>query len=285
MFPQRLSVLLAAACCATSAAAGPFLAATATATSSEYEDVNNGYGYVASVGYQLDNFPLFLEAEYYDSGDLDIDDGFGMVGGRLQYQGGLVYLGASGKLSGNSRVWLKAGYYQFDGKLHADSVNGVPLSTTEEINGYSLGVGIDWLLNRSFGLRAEIETPMDVKSIPGLPGDESGQLSVIRLGFVWRPDFSSPTYEAPPPPVGAVLPATAAGTQVADTYAPGQKLLARPGSLLRANPDSNSPTVQVLSPSPLLTLEASLVNATGQWWFVQSDIERGWLRAEELIKP
>ena len=55
--------------------------------------------------------------------------------------------------------------------------------------------------------------------------------------------------------------------------------------MLRATPREDAEVVQSLTPSPRLKLESSIANATGTWWFVSTDIERGWLRADELVKP
>lgn len=89
------------------------------------------------------------------------------------------------------------------------------------------------------------------------------------------------------PPIVATAPAgsTMASPQAETTFKPGEEVLARPGSVLRAAPMEGAAVIQNLAPSPLLKLENSLVNSTGEWWFVVSDIERGWLRGDQLIRP
>jgi len=89
------------------------------------------------------------------------------------------------------------------------------------------------------------------------------------------------------PPVVATAPAgsIAGVSQAATTFKPGEEVLASPGSVLLASPMEGAAVVQSLSPSPLLKLENSIVNSTGEWWFVSSDIERGWLRGDRIIRP
>lgn len=82
-------------------------------------------------------------------------------------------------------------------------------------------------------------------------------------------------------PANNVVGSSQAGTN----FKPGEEVLASPGSVLLASPMEGAAVVQSLSPSPLLKLENSIVNSTGEWWFVSSDIERGWLRGDRLIRP
>ncbi|MDP3858002.1 MAG: outer membrane beta-barrel protein [Stagnimonas sp.] len=290
MLKLRSSAVVTLALWAGSATAGPFVAATPTITSSEYEDLKNAYGYAVSAGYQLDQLPLFVEGEYYDSGKLKAKDSDPQVDNlSLQYDGFQVFAGGSGRLGGESRAWLKGGYYSFDGKLKADSLGGAPFASSDKTSGFSLGVGIDWMFSHWLGARFEIETPFKAKSLPGLSNDEKKQLSIIRLGLVWRPAMgadrrpAAPAVSAYTPPAPTL--AAAPTATVAGIFKPGDEALARPGSMLRASPLASAEIVQALTPSPLLKLENNIVNATGSWWFVSSDIERGWLHADELVKP
>lgn len=280
--------------------AGPYVAATGAITSTKYNDIKDGLGASLSAGYQLDTSPLFVEASYYNSGRLKIDDYSGpegsLRGARLSYSGGQAFLGASLPLMGGSRVWIKGGYYLLDGKLRADEVNNGSESVSDpsfssNSNGFSAGIGLDWMFSRDFGFRADVETPFKVDTTPGLPGGPKSQLSIVRLGFVWRPTLGSSSAPYSPTvrnadaaaPMSAPPPVAAAAPEMAVVFKPGDQALARPGSSLRATPREDSEAVQTLLPSPVLKLESSIVNATGTWWFVSSDIERGWLRADELV--
>lgn len=176
--------------------AGPFVALTGTSTTSEYKDVNRGIGFALSGGYQAETSPLFVEAEYFNGGKQKIDDfddgSTALRGGELKYNGFQGFVGASMKFGGDSRGWLKGGYYSFDGKLSADEArdNGTSVfgvSSKGSSKGLTLGVGFDWMFANSFGLRGDIETPFKVDSTPGLQTGEKGQLTVLRLGVVWRP--------------------------------------------------------------------------------------------------
>lgn len=184
----------------TPAFAGPFIAATGTSTTSEYKDVNRGIGFALSGGYQAETNPMFVEVEYFNGGSQKIDDyddgSTALQGGKLKYSGFQGFVGASMKLGTESRAWLKGGYYSFDGKVTADEVTSGGITVTDvsskgSSSGLSLGLGFDWMFAPSFGLRGEIETPFKVDSAPGLDSGEDGQLTIIRLGVVWRPAADS----------------------------------------------------------------------------------------------
>lgn len=303
MLKLRLGALAVLAVCAGPSAAEPFIAVTGTSTTTKYEEIKRSFGYAVSAGYQADQLPLFIEGEYYGSGSLKLDDyndgSTSLFGGRSKYNGFQVFVGGAGRLTPTTVAWLKGGYYNFDGKFHLDggSFNGQGFgetNTKSTESGLSLGIGIDWMAFNSVGFRAEIETPFKVNTTPGLDSGNDSQLSIIRLGLVWRPaprqtgsSYGSQTRPSYAPPVAAAAPAAGApaSSQIATTFKPGDEALARPGSVLRASPLESAAVVQNLSPSPLLKLENSIVNATGEWWFVSSDVERGWLRGDQLIKP
>ena len=293
------------------ASAGPFLAATGTSTTTEYSDIKRGVGFAVSAGYQLDTLPLFVEGEYYSGGKLKIEDGQDLQGnalrgGSLKFRGFQGFAGASLPIGSDARVWAKGGYYQFDGKFRADEVSGGGSTFTDvrssgNSRGLTLGAGLDWMFLRDLGLRAEVETPMKVDLVPGSGSDETMQLTIIRLGVVWRPGSGLSAFQrgpaegsvsprpasAPSNPAPAAAPALpplpAPAPAMAVVFKPGNEVLARAGTPLRATPREDSDTVQALSSATVLKLESSIVNATGTWWFASSDIERGWLRADELV--
>ncbi|MDP3858003.1 MAG: outer membrane beta-barrel protein [Stagnimonas sp.] len=188
------STLAALLLSATPAFAGPFLGAALDRTSSEYSDVKDGTGYSVLGGYQTSStsFPLFVEASYYDSGKLKLKDSGGL---GFSYSGPQLFVGGALKLGESSFLWLKGGYYSFDGKTsyQGDSVS-------DSLSGLSLGVGFDWMFSKQLGLRLGIETPMKVDNAPGLTEEEVAalggtkkekQLSVIQFGLVWRPVFGA----------------------------------------------------------------------------------------------
>jgi len=189
----KKSALAALILSASPAFAGPFLGAALDRTSTEFKDIKDGTGYSVLGGYQTESetFPLFVEASYYDSGKLKLKDSGGLA---FSYTGPQIFVGGALKV-GESFIWLKGGYYSFDGKT---SVPGD--SVSESINGLSLGIGFDWMVSKELGLRLGIETPMKVDSAPGLTQAEvdsvggtkkDKQLSVIQLGLVWRPTFGA----------------------------------------------------------------------------------------------
>ena len=280
--------------CSSSLFAGPFLGAALDHTSTVYSNIKDSSGYSILGGYESDSatFPLFLEASYYDSGKLKVKDSGGL---SFSYSGPQVFAGGGFKSPSGSLAWLKVGYYSFDGKTAVADIGSVSGST----KGLTLGVGFDWHFSPEVALRLGIETPMKVDSTPGISQadaeangitKEEKQLSVLQLGLVWRPLAASSRIAQRPSSSAYTLPLTrtAATTPppvLLTAFKPGSEALARPGSVLRAAPLESSEVIQNLSPSPVLKLESSIVNASGEWWFVISDIERGWLRADELLKP
>lgn len=266
---QHLAVATAALLLASAPAlAGGFITGTPTYSDLNVSGIKNPIGLAASVGYEFETVPLFLEAESYYSGK------FGPRGDKqFDTAGSAVYAGFAIPLWDSARLLLKGGRYGY-----RDSSEDFGNS---RYGNFIFGTGLEVLINRSaFGIRAEVENAV-YKNAP--------DTLIYKVGLVWRPPsdqqrlasnpnaggaYTPPAAAAPPPPAASAM---------AVVFKPGDQALARPGSSLRATPREDAEVVQTLLPSPVLKLENSIVNATGTWWFVSSDVERGWLRADELV--
>ncbi|MES2683190.1 MAG: outer membrane beta-barrel protein [Pseudomonadota bacterium] len=282
--------------------ADPFVAATFARTSTEFEDVKDGNGFAFSAGYELPQVPIFFEGEYYTSGQMkaDNDPDFPELDDlRVSYRGILGYVGYALKLNGGSRLWLKGGYYSIKGKTSLDGD-----SVSEKDANFTLGLGGDWMFSEQIGLRAEIETPFKVKSAPGLDLEEKdrSQLSIIRVGLVWRPKLASssstsassggiygenpntavsePSYT---PPVSAPAPAPA--TKLLAPFATGSTATVRGGSRIRAQPKTDSVLMGSAAGDTSVTLAGSTSNVGGEWWYVKSAGLNGWVLASDLVSP
>ena len=266
---QHLAVATAALLLISAPAlAGGFITGTPTYSDLNVSGIKNPIGLAASVGYEFETVPLFVEAESYYSGK------FGPRGDKqFDTAGSAVYAGLAIPLSDSARLLLKGGRYSYR-------------DTSEDFGNarygnFIFGTGLEVLFSSAFGIRAEVENAV-YKDAP--------DTLIYKVGLVWRPPsderrldpnpnadkaYTSPAAAAPPP--------ASAAPAMAVVFQPGDQALARPGSGLRATPREDAEVVQTLLPSPVLKLESSIVNATGTWWFVSSDVERGWLRADELV--
>ncbi len=286
MAPLCAIAVLAASLPAASLAA-PFVSGSLALTSTKYDDVKDGTGFSLAGGYEVDEFgkfPVFVEGSYYDSGNLKVKDSGGI---RLSYDGFQLFGGVALKQkAGNSRVWAKVGYYSLDGKVSDGSTSGA-----EKTTGLTFGLGGDWMFSEQFGARFEIEQPTKVKAIPGFNSDETTSLSIIKVGLVWRPDFSgsrSPpverAYQAP-----AYAPAqtvtTAVNTSATQTVVPfttGTVSSLRAGTGIRAQPKGDSRLLSTVSANTSVTLSGSTNNINGEWWYVTAPGVAGWVLASEL---
>ena len=295
--------------------ADPFIAGSLNMTSSEFKNVKSGTGFTLAAGYELPQFPIFVEGEYYTSGQMKVDDdpNFPELDDlKISYRGFLGNIGYAFKLNNSSRVWLKGGYYSLKGKSSADGD-----SITEKDSGFTLGAGGDWMFSKQIGLRAEIETPFKVKTLPGSDGfveekDERSQLSILRIGLVWRPfggdgtssssggiygdnpntPVSEPSY-APPvaepvaaaPAAAAPAPAPAPASRLLAPFATGSTATVRIGSGIRAQPKIDSALMGSTTVETSVTLAGSTSNAGGQWWYVKGSTISGWVLASDLLTP
>lgn len=288
----RLAVAAVGLALATATHADPFLSANLARTTTKYDDVKVGTGYSLAAGYSFDSlaFPVFIEGSLYDSGKLKVKDSGGI---KLKYDGFQGFGGVALKLGNTgSRLWGKAGYYVLDGKISSGDA-----SASEKSNGITLGLGGDWMFAGSVGARFEIETPFKVKSIPGLGSDEKTQLSIIKVGLVWRPKISGAATPSVASPVAAepvqqavyqmpvAAPSTAGKTQMVVPLAIGGTASVAAGTVIKGQPKPDSAAAATVAAMTSVTLGGSSSNASGQWWYVQGPGVQGWVQASELVSP
>ncbi len=282
--PLRIAASLCAlgllAGLAATAHADPFVSGSLARTSTKFKNVKDGTGYSLAGGYSFDSlaFPIFVEASYYDSGTMKVKD----MDVKLTYDGIQAFGGVAFKLGGSgSLVWFKGGYYSFDQKA-----SGSVVSDSEKGSGATLGLGADWMFARSVGARFEIETPFKVNSFNS-NGSGKTQLSIIKIGLVWRPRFSgnAPVADrsndtAP----AAAAPYSAPAPQVFAPTANGSSSLVRAGTAIRAQPKLGSPQ-QLAAADTMVTTDGSITNEGGAWWLVKGVGVDGWVLASDLRSP
>ena len=252
----------------TAAIAGPYVVGSGVRADHNVSDLDKPFGAALTVGFEAEDVPLFVEGELYQSSKY----GFDGEGKDFSDRGLSGYAGVAIPFSDHFRVMLKAGYYSLRLKIDGEG------SATEQ--DFAVGGGFEVLFDEQVGIRAEIEN---------LVFDNAKDSQLYKVGLIWRAKSGHRNYETNPvytPPAAPLADTpSAAAAAVAPAFKPGDEALARPGSVLRAAPMEGAAVVQNLSPSPLMKLENSIVNSTGEWWFVSTDVERGWLRGDQLIKP
>ena len=191
---SRILATTAAACSLvaplTGALAAPLVSASYANTQTQYSDIGHGDGFAASLGYVIDPWPVFIEAEVFNSGRLDYQFSAG-DDDRVKFEGSKLYAG----LVLQERyyaVYAKAGYYNFDTRARHSSVDGglFPTVTQQTVHenqdGLTLAVGADLMVLPTLGLRLEFEVPFGVDTAPEVSGKQS-DLTVLKAGLVWRP--------------------------------------------------------------------------------------------------
>lgn len=267
---------------AITAQADPFVSGSLARTSTKFNNIKDGTGFSLAGGYSFDSlrYPVFIEGSYYDSGTMKVKD----QDVKLSYDGIQVYGGVAYKLpNGGSMVWGKAGYYSLDQKATGSLVSG-----SEKGSGITLGLGGDWMFSGSLGARFEIETPFKVKSFND-NGSGKTQLSIIKIGLVWRPHFlggGSAVAETPADqPAAVVTPINTAAAPVSPAAASltsGSSVVIRAGTALRAQPKPDSRALSTTGTDTPMTISGSSTNTTGTWWFVKGGALSGWVLSSEF---
>jgi hypothetical protein len=262
-------------CLSGRAIAEPILSVTYANTTTKYSDVKAGSGFATSLGYQFAPVRIFVEGEYYQSGKMDYEFS---PGDGVKYTGGKGFVGY-GFRAGAWRFWLKGGYYSLEGKTAYGSKTDT---------GFTLGTGADWLFLKDFGLRIDLDTPFGVDPGPGLDSDgEHTQLSVIKIGLVWRPTFGGASGQAsrdPATPAAPSAPAYASASPVA--AAPvgavgGPQVPA--GAVLRQRPQPEAVPLLRFADVTTVSLQQSVSNSYGKWWFATANGVTGWILDADLL--
>ncbi|HEY9546011.1 MAG TPA: outer membrane beta-barrel protein [Solimonas sp.] len=172
-------------------AEGPYVGGSALyANRPGYDDVDGSFGGKVFAGYRFAPFPLFIEASYLNTGNADVDPGYGGDDERIKLSFSGYTIGAGYFLplsSYGSGVWARVSYYDGDTKEKTpdDPVSG---SRKLSASGGSFAIGADWKLNPWTGIRFEYEDLIE-------PDDfaDSESIGVFSLGVI----FDFPMASAP----------------------------------------------------------------------------------------
>ena len=143
---------------------------------SEYGDVDDGTAWRAFVGYRDSNLPIYVEAQYFDSGELDVDDFEGINNITIEFDGYAAAIGYRAVLDRQgSDLVLKAGGYTQD--TRADTSIG---SVKDDGGGALIGVGGNWMFAPNFGLHFDVQILFGVQDLA-----EEEDLTIATLGLVY----------------------------------------------------------------------------------------------------
>lgn len=140
---------------------------------SKYKDVDDGTAYRIFGGYRATDIPLYVEAQYFDSGKMDIDD-IGNV--KLQFDGWTasvgyrVVLGDSG-----SDLILKGGGYVEDSEA-----KGPGGSVKDDRSGGQIGIGGNWMFTPNLGLNFDVQILFGVEDFANRE-----DLTIATVGLIY----------------------------------------------------------------------------------------------------
>ena len=137
----------------------------------DYDDIEDGDASIFHFGYRPENSRLGYEVSFYNSGESEVTS---LTDIELEVEtiNFLLTVNSSRNRESTLNFFGKGGIY------FADSTLSGPFdSVSENSNGFLLAAGIDIMLNRHFGLRAEAYNFFDVEDFAN---DES--ISVLSLG-------------------------------------------------------------------------------------------------------
>lgn len=137
----------------------------------DYDDIDDGDAMIFHIGYRPRDSRLGYEVSFYDSGNSEVTS---LTGIDLEVD--TINLALTVNSSMNNKSTLN--FYGQGGIYFADTTLSGPYdSVSENSNGYLLAVGVEIMLNRYFGFRAEAYNLFDVEDFAN---DED--VSVFNLG-------------------------------------------------------------------------------------------------------
>lgn len=147
-----------ALCAPLSVMAQAYVGAGVGVSTVSYSDTSNGTAFQVLAGYDFANSPYFVEAAYADSGDMDIDDGYGLYDSAFSFTLWQVTGGAALRFAGGSSLYAKAGIYSAKSKAaggYSDGYYYGDYTLSEDTTSATWSLGGEWRLNPVFGIRAE----------------------------------------------------------------------------------------------------------------------------------
>lgn len=274
-----------------------------------YEDFEEAVGLSGFFGYRFDMpVPVFLEADYTDSGELDEEQS----DVSLRFRGPSVFAGAYVPLdrAARFRLWGKVGYAQVSSEVRAEFEDEAGQDSGidfigEDNDGFVWALGGDFEVARSLAVRVEYRQygglleGQNAGLPPGAP-DFEADLRTARVGLVLAfggSESAAPSAPAPaaparstyippaalisntPPPVEPP-PATA-------PPAPPVRLAADRGRTRAPTPLTDRPVpgdrpITMIPAGEIVQVQNRVPNKDGVWYFVQFAGQTGWVPAESL---
>ena len=263
-----------------------YVGATGTMSEYNYADVSRGFGGQAFLGYKPTSLPLVFEAGYLNTGKSKIDNfnESGVTGTdlTLSFQGELLSVGYYGQFDRKgSGAFGRLGYYTGKSK-GTGFVNGANVDNQETSNGVMFAIGVDWMLTRYFGFRADIGSLISVKDLPQLGSDHSSNVTIANVGLVFKFGGGEPEMRVSRRAAKAPYTAPAAAQQTDTPVGNGQAVA---GAAIRSQPLASSAVTTVLQNGGAVSVSSRIDNADGVWRFVSSGDISGWIRESDLQSP
>jgi len=137
----------------------------------DYDDIEDGDGSIFHFGYRPENSRLGYELSFYNSGKSEVTS-LTDIELRVETINFVLTVNSSRNRESTLNFFGQGGIY------FADSTLSGPFdSVSENSNGFLLAAGVEIMLNRHFGLRAEVSNLFDVEDFAD---DES--VSFLSLG-------------------------------------------------------------------------------------------------------
>lgn len=289
-----------------------YIGAGGIMSSYKYDDVKRGIGPQVFAGYRLDTLPLMFEFGYLDTGKNKVDGSFALYDSNtgqtftvsnmgISWSGALASVGYFAKWDANgSNLYGKVGYYGGKSKLTGDVSGYGSGSTSEGSNGLMLGVGADWMINPSFGIRFDLGSLLRVKTIPGY--GEKSNLTTFGISAVFAFGGSDAPIPRVAEPAAQVVPldepkTSAAVAMTAEPSMPAPKPVAAQSAPLITNGQVTANAGAIVRDAPLLSASISTVikdggtltlgsrrvlNSNGGWWYVSNGSAQGWMNENDM---
>lgn len=143
---------------------------------SRYSDVDDGFGWRGFVGYRASDLPLYLEAQYFSSGEMDVDDTDGVQDTSIEFEGFAASVGYRVLLDDyGSDLVLKGGAYRED-----TTIKSALGKVKDDGSGALLGAGGNWMFTPNLGLNFDVQFFFEVEDF----GNQEN-LTLATLGLVY----------------------------------------------------------------------------------------------------
>lgn len=143
---------------------------------SEYEDVDEGTSWRGFAGYRASEYPIYLEFQYFDSGELDVDDFDGFQDISLEFDGFAIAAGYRIPLGDQgSDFIIKGGAFKQDSEART-SIGSID----DDGSGALIGLGGNWMFTPHFGMNLDLQVLFGVQDF----ADEE-DLTLATVGLIY----------------------------------------------------------------------------------------------------